>query len=525
MQKKRYTAITIGPIGDTLGMVTKPAALWAASYMFSFISRKICEEIVQRTGAPENIITPYFPLEKERTDGVGLFHDHIIVRDEDGVLLQSMPDIRKSVLQTAAEIFGFSDTQAQEYIMIRACSFETDEEKKENIILKCGPMLDCMELAGKFSSVETVNPILSSFTNQHIRDSVREKLGIDPKNWQLVCPNSDSETFRFRDIRGIAETAENSVWKKNNYYCLLRADGDNMTSIISSLQKTNENDYSCEKQCRAFSKVCLDYCSKVADRVGAYGGVTIYAGGDDLFALVPCEGIVEENTSTVFSLMKSVRELFDECFADYIGGIRAFNETLPEDKKSEKKDIPTLSFGALICHKKYPLYEAVAQSYDLLTQVAKNREGKNAAAVQLLKHSGQSESLVFSCTSLEGICELLDTIISAKSAEEASDREQVLLSAAQKILLFEALFENADKKFIKNLFVNTFDADAHQEGAKNFLHERLPDFFARYCVSGQICAHAAGKKQKSPTKAFTFGQLLRMMKFFVEKGDDADGSV
>ena len=34
-----YVAVTIGPIFDTMSLVSTPAALWVSSYMFSFITK------------------------------------------------------------------------------------------------------------------------------------------------------------------------------------------------------------------------------------------------------------------------------------------------------------------------------------------------------------------------------------------------------------------------------------------------------------------------------------------------------
>ena len=152
-------------------------------------------------------------------------------------------------------------------------------------------------------------------------------------------------------------------------------------------------------------------------------------------------------------------------------------------------------------------------------------EGKNAAAVQLLKHSGQSESLVFSCSALPAVCNLLDKILFSAISTDDSEKEKVLLSAAQKILLFESLFEHATSNNVENLFINTFDSDAHQGNAENFLHKQLPKFYVEHCISGHICTHVGQRNQTSPSKAFTFGQMLRMLKFFVEKGDDSNGGV
>ena len=35
--KKHYIAVTIGPIFETMSLVSSPAALWVSSYMFSYL--------------------------------------------------------------------------------------------------------------------------------------------------------------------------------------------------------------------------------------------------------------------------------------------------------------------------------------------------------------------------------------------------------------------------------------------------------------------------------------------------------
>jgi hypothetical protein len=105
---------------------------------------------------------------------------------------------------------------------------------------------------------------------------------------------------------------------------------------MSKILGTLEND----EKCRAFSKTCLEYCSEVAKRVNSYGGITIFAGGDDLLAIVPCEGnvfdrkvkddaklskydyksksIPQTKQGTVFGLVQDINEIFKNIFNPYI---------------------------------------------------------------------------------------------------------------------------------------------------------------------------------------------------------------
>lgn len=43
---KSYIGITIGPIFETMNLVSSPAALWTSSYMFSSVTKKLCEVLV-----------------------------------------------------------------------------------------------------------------------------------------------------------------------------------------------------------------------------------------------------------------------------------------------------------------------------------------------------------------------------------------------------------------------------------------------------------------------------------------------
>lgn len=80
MKPTTYTAITIGPIYDTLTLTSTPARLWAASYLLSDLSRELCAAI---TGAGAELVAPIAGDSRvfgglSMADGVGLYPDHII---------------------------------------------------------------------------------------------------------------------------------------------------------------------------------------------------------------------------------------------------------------------------------------------------------------------------------------------------------------------------------------------------------------------------------------------------------------
>lgn len=367
--KRWYVAMTIGPLGDTMALVTKPAALWLSSYLFSWLARELCVALVGRIDGidaiakPEDIISPYYPVNGDdalytHNDGIGLFSDHIIYHDRLNAFGQ-LPELIGAVKARAARTFGIDEDFARRYLMVKYCRFEVSEG--ENPILKCGHMLDNLELAKPFIPTQGKNPLLAVMTNHNVARLGRDVLKIDGEAWQLVKQRGDK--FTLRDLPDIAHIPHREDMKKNRYYCMLRADGDNMSKIIASLET--------DADCRAFSLKCLKYCQDVAKMVGAYGGTTIYSGGDDLFAVVPCEGFSDgQQSGTVFDLICKIEELFIKHFKVYI-----------DNPQIHPK--PALSFGLFIGFHKYPLYEAVARSAELLYGTAKWTEGKACTALML----------------------------------------------------------------------------------------------------------------------------------------------
>lgn len=77
-----YVGITIGPIIETLCMASRPASLWRASSMFSWLAEDICNKAIDIGGT---IISPFYPNASKKTaneysvttTGVGKYHDYI----------------------------------------------------------------------------------------------------------------------------------------------------------------------------------------------------------------------------------------------------------------------------------------------------------------------------------------------------------------------------------------------------------------------------------------------------------------
>ena len=486
--KKQYVAVTIGPIFETISLVSTPAALWVSSYMFSCITKTICELLLSNGVQEEDIITPYYSQTDtkllNKKDGVGLFHDHIIF-DGENFDIKDFNKIKDAALQKIATDFLLDFEYLKTYVQIAAVKYEA-----ENPIFGCENMLNSRELEKPFVAKDDEQPLLKKLfagegsANEWIK-YIAEKLGIFEK-WQLTAgKNIKDLNMIVNPIPGVK-----AKMKKHCYYAIVRSDGDNMSKIISSLNG--------DEQFRDFSKTCLAYCSAIAEEVASFGGVTIYAGGDDLLAILPCEN---KDGKTPFEFVESANAIFDGFFQSY--------------------NKPTsLSFGISICYKKFPLYEALDDSAFLLFGVAKDKNHKNCSVIHLQKHAGQSEGLLVPNEALNEFLGLKNTIIKAnQDARKQEEEERIIVSALHKLSLFEHLLNAADdnREAIFTLFKNIFDSGEQQT---DFLHNKLPEFYHKLKTELKIRAMTDNGVENNPVKTITY--ILRTLKFFNEKAGDRE---
>ena len=154
----------------------------------------------------------------------------------------------------------------------------------------------------------------------------------------------------------------------------------------------------------------------------------------------------------------------------------------------------------------------------MLFGVAKYTERKNCVAIHLQKHAGQSEELVISNDVLADTSNHFFEKFNYLNAH-ADNQEEILLSASNKMLLFKELLSAAPIENIENVFVNIFDDNFHLDARSDFLHKFLPDMYKICCKPNQITLYERDKVLQPAEPAKTLAQLVRFMKFFVEKGD------
>lgn len=156
-------------------------------------------------------------------------------------------------------------------------------------------------------------------------------------------------------LRAFFKTAD--IPEPNPYYALLIGDGDFMGRTINRLDTPEKN--------RQFSLALAGFAAEARAIVGRHDGAVVYAGGDDVLALLPVHTAVP-------------------CAAELA---RIFEETLkPFGAAGES---PTFSAGVAIVHHLEPLEDALALARDAEKAAKSVPDGKkNALAVVLDKRGG-----------------------------------------------------------------------------------------------------------------------------------------
>ena len=487
----KYIGITIGPIFSTMEMTSSPAGLWISSYMFSHLANLICKGIAEKTDE-ENIISPYYSKNNAPAkDGVGRYHDHIILKNVN-LSLTEVNEICSKAKMELAGLLGDNMTDfVDDYVRVSVFGFESGNKDP---VSASKEQFDCVELAALIMPPLKENPLLSMFDsresgtlegrNNNIKNAKLVSENVDRDEWQLV--NKKGSILTLEEISGFS--GDNKL-KVSDYYAIVRADGDGMGKILAGLKE--------DSKIRNFSEKCIKYCTDISKTVKEYGGVTIYAGGDDLLAIVPVYSGKDKN---IFSMIREINGKFQGIFEQY--------------KSYNNGKTPTVSFGVAVVYSRYPLYEALKLSADMLFGIAKNQgEEKNYTSIIFRKHSGQSEQLLIRNSSMNKIIDLLKYVYASGIKNEI-----FLSSINNKIRNFEKSFKFAfkqGKSVYDNLVNNTFDSTVQKD---NWYVKKLAGFLWDI-YSGEADVKVAKEylSENIDEKIIAFDYVVRIIKFFGEK--------
>ena len=176
---------------------------------------------------------------------------------------------------------------------------------------------------------------------------------------ERLCPLNTAPASSARDeLSGLLTTLYKT---KNNddrplgpppsYYALLLADGDRLGELVGKLGGTK------------VGNALLTFTDRVQEIVKKHDGVTIYAGGDDVLALLSVPKALE--------CAAALSECYQSAFAD-----------------SDAINNATLSAAVVFAHVRLPRGAVITEAHRLLDEVAKDGNGRDSLAVGVLKPGG-----------------------------------------------------------------------------------------------------------------------------------------
>lgn len=479
----KYTAINIGPIVSTFSLARNPRELWAASYIFSYLMSCIIKKLPK-----DSTISPAL-LKANADKTVGLYPDRVFVKGE---VSQAILD--EALVNFAAKI-NFDILLAKKYFNIMSVTIDAGDKPEDTlwVIPYLNSLLDRMELCNLNTNEEARVALL-----KYLSERTDNLSNITGKRFKNISIETIASINFFED--GLAETGSD---KSDKYICIVQADGDNMGKVISALSMDGIN---------TISESLLAFGQESCQLIRNYGGLPIYAGGDDLLFMAP----VSTTRGSIFDLIDEI----DNKYATIQNFVTDNNLVDKEDNKITT----SMSYGISMTYGKFPLYEALQSARELLFEDAKNVKGKNAMAWILQKHSGSSFKSHFSKNNK-------DLFEAFKKVIETTENEQLVSAVAHKIRNNEGLLslwlDEKDKSIIdqrlSNFFNKIVDGESKDElscnyisAVKNLLMNVY--FAADSLVTKKDQVSSKLDKMKELT-TFVYG-MLRTAKFIKGKEED-----
>jgi CRISPR-associated protein Cmr2 len=143
------------------------------------------------------------------------------------------------------------------------------------------------------------------------------------------------------------------------FYAVLMMDGDSLGKQMSDTDKQT-----------AITDGLKKFTDSVPALVQKHNGFLIYAGGDDVLALLP----LEDALGCALEIREEYKRIFE-----------GLNKNLAEDKQV----FTSISAAVVFAHIKIPLTKVLKTAHSLLDDVAKDEYGRDALAVSVWKAGGR----------------------------------------------------------------------------------------------------------------------------------------
>ncbi len=483
MSNTTYTAITIGPIYKTISDAKRTRAVWAASYFFSWFSRRILEEAMNAnmqvflpdtSGVQKDANGKFQGLKSK--NGAGFYADRLyFINDEHtnkDKLKQIVEQLYLELTQKSLKDKDFISNYLNVHIIEKTI---TEDDLKNNYPLAIlNNILDQKELHQNFNFDFEENKLQALLNKKNGEDSFLSVDAFGNEKQRVFKSISEIATTSFardkqfnvnykkavlNDLKSKGEGDLMEELRKSNlplmpahkYFAVLYADGDNIGKLLKDINQKNLD-------LKKFSKSLFDFGQKAEKTIADYGGSGIYLGGEDILVFAPVVCLNKDNTAEQYTIFKLIEQL-DEDFA----------QTVQQYAKENSLPIPTLSFGVMTAYYKHPLKEVMNKAYNLLSEKAKEGN-KNKIAFLFQKHSGQQFEAIIDKNDSK-TTQLIYGLIEqyCKKPKTQEDKADELLSSIiqrYRDAVFVQLFsESIENKTLEALFQNFFNEKIHKDSA------------------------------------------------------------
>ena len=236
---------------------------------------------------------------------------------------------------------------------------------------------------------EAYEPLVGSQLATRVKgnDGIYDALPYDAQllySFRLETSDRNQRGERAEEVERIAgcmRSISASAGQPVPYAAILKADGDRMGQLLAKASSV--------EQSRSISQALHGFALRVREIVQRHRGHAIYAGGDDVLALVP--------------LPQSIA-----CAEELAEQFRASLESVSSELNVAEKEQPTLSVGLGIGHFMQPLgaLRARAEEAEKLAKGDNTNCPRNALAVVLGIRSGGEHSVRFRWSNTEALADL-----------------------------------------------------------------------------------------------------------------------
>lgn len=338
LRTKKYFGITFGPIDRVLSYAKSTRSIWASSYFFSDLAKRIVRPLYD---AGCMFMKPFVDEKMFEPSCVGRFPDQYVFEGTGRISsIETVREICDNVLcdvgNRMVRCLGLNLNKDQMFdylrrkIKIYIVEYESEGDDSVAVVKAIQNMLSCAECRDIYPDIERNNYLSNLF----------EKKIFDLKNF-----------FGLMDLKGFDSLPEVA---SNHYVVFVKADGDNFGKNLA-LNKDLSDRFQ-------------TFGEKLRESVEDYGGQVIYQGGDDISFYAP----LYNGNEDIFCLLSGLDNELVKC----LNGVNITD------------NVPSLSYGVAISYEKHPMAET-RQRAEVLEN-AKDKQGKNCIVWELRKHSGQT---------------------------------------------------------------------------------------------------------------------------------------